>query len=50
MTDALSVAIISRAVGSSPEEISFSFIFDEFYRLAQRGINVHVIRSWKIPR
>lgn len=45
MTDALSVAIISRAVGSSPEEISFSFIFDEFYRLAQRGINVHVIRS-----
>lgn len=41
----ISVAVISGAVGKTPEEITHSFVFDEVYRLAKRGINVHVIRS-----
>lgn len=45
MNKDLSVAIISGAVGKSPEDITYSFVFDEAYRLAQREIEVHVIRS-----
>jgi len=41
----LSVAILSAAVGKSPQEIAYSFVFDEAYRLAQRGLNIHVIRG-----
>lgn len=41
----LSVAVISGPVGKSPEDITYSFVFDEVYRLAQRGIEAHVIRS-----
>ena len=45
MDKKLSVAIIAGYVGKSPEEVAYSFIFDEAYRLAQRGLNVHVVRS-----
>jgi glycosyltransferase involved in cell wall biosynthesis len=39
-----SVAIISSFVGKTPEDIAHSFVFDEAFRLAQRGIDVHIIR------
>jgi len=45
MAENLSVAIISSAVGKTPEDITHSFVFDEAYRLAKRGISVHVVRS-----
>ena len=45
MNKRLSVAVVSGHVGKSPEEIARSFVFDEVYRLAQRGINVHVVGS-----
>jgi glycosyltransferase involved in cell wall biosynthesis len=45
MTKKISVAIISGPVGKTPEDIPYSFVFDEVYRLAKRGVNVHVIRS-----
>jgi len=41
----LSIAVISKQVGSTPEAITYSFVFDEVYRLTRRGIRVHVIRS-----
>ena len=40
----MSVGIISSSVGKTPEDITSSFIFDEAYRLAERGIDVHIIR------
>ena len=41
----LSVLVISARVGKTPEEVSFSFVFDEIYRLAKKDIKVHVVRS-----
>ena len=43
--DAISVAVIS---GPIPKDFSnpyYSFVFDEVYRLAKRGLNVHAIRG-----
>lgn len=40
----ISVAIISGSVGKSPETIAASFVFDEAYRLAKTGVEVHIIR------
>jgi len=45
MDKRLSVAVISGPVGKRPEDIIYSFVFDEVYRLAQQGVEVHVIRS-----
>jgi glycosyltransferase involved in cell wall biosynthesis len=44
MNRRLSIAVISGPVGKTPEDIAYSFVFDEVYRLAQREIEVHVIR------
>ncbi|MGC8949587.1 MAG: glycosyltransferase, partial [Thermoprotei archaeon] len=41
----ISIAIISSSVGKTPEDIHYSFIFDEAYRLACSGVKVHVVRS-----
>jgi N-acetyl-alpha-D-glucosaminyl L-malate synthase BshA len=41
----ISVAVISGPVGKTPEDITYSFVFDEAHRLAKRGLAVHVIRS-----
>jgi glycosyltransferase involved in cell wall biosynthesis len=41
----LSVAVISGPVGKTPEDITYSFVFDEAYRLAKKGLEVHVVRS-----
>jgi len=41
----ISVAVISGYVGKSPEEVAYSFVFDEVYRLARKGVNIHVIRG-----
>jgi glycosyltransferase involved in cell wall biosynthesis len=41
----MSVAVISSAIGKTPKDIAYSFIFDEVYRLVQNGIKVHVITS-----
>ena len=40
-----SVVIISKRVGKSPEDITYPFVFEEAYRLALRGLKVHVVRS-----
>jgi len=40
----ISVAVISGPVGKTPEDIAYSFVFDEAYRLARTGVNVHVVR------
>jgi glycosyltransferase involved in cell wall biosynthesis len=40
-----SLAIISASVGKTPKDISYSFVFDEAYRLAQKNLDVHIIRS-----
>ena len=45
MDERLSVAVVSGPVGKAPEDIAYSFVFDEVCRLAKRGIEVHVIRS-----
>jgi len=45
MSKKLSIAVISGPVGKAPEDIAYSFVFDEVYRLAQKGIEVHVVRS-----
>jgi glycosyltransferase involved in cell wall biosynthesis len=45
MNKKLSVVVISGSVGKNPEEVTGSFVFDEVHRLAQRGIEVHVVRS-----
>jgi len=41
----LSVLVISAHVGKTPEKVGFSFVFDEIYRLAKKGVEVHVMRS-----
>ncbi|MCS7366624.1 MAG: glycosyltransferase [archaeon YNP-WB-062] len=41
----LSIALISGAVGKTPEDVPYSFVFDEAYRLARRKVKVHVVRS-----
>ena len=40
----ISVGIISAVIGKTPEEVANSFVFDEAYRLAKKGIDVHIIR------
>jgi len=42
---AISVAVVSGPVSQTPEDIAYSFVFDEAYRLAKKGINVHIVRS-----
>ncbi len=41
----LSVIIIASSLGKTPEYVPYSFIFDEACRLANSGVEVHVIRS-----
>ena len=43
----ISVAIISGPVGKTPEDITYSFVFDEAHRLAKRGLGIHVIRAFQ---
>ena len=45
MDKEISVAVISEPVGKSPEEVACSFVFDEVYRLAKKGVNMYVIRG-----
>jgi len=45
MDKEISVAVIAEYIGKSPEEVAYSFVFDEVYRLARKGVNVHVIRG-----
>jgi len=40
----MSVMVLSTGVGKSPEDLMHSFVFDELYRLAKNGIEVHVVR------
>jgi glycosyltransferase involved in cell wall biosynthesis len=41
----ISVVVISSRVGKTSADISHSFVFDEAYRLARKGVEVHVVRS-----
>ncbi|MHA1596623.1 MAG: glycosyltransferase [Candidatus Asgardarchaeia archaeon] len=43
--DELSVAIVASYVGKNPKDISYSFVFDEAYKLSKKGVNVHLVRS-----
>jgi glycosyltransferase involved in cell wall biosynthesis len=45
MNKGLSVALISGPVGKTPKDIAYSFVFDEAYELAKRGVKVYAIRS-----
>jgi len=45
MIKGLRVGIVAGQVGKTPEEVTYSFVFDEAYRLAMRGIEVHIVRS-----
>ena len=45
MYERLSVAVISSLVGKCPEDVTYSFVFDEVYRLARKEVDVHVVRS-----
>jgi hypothetical protein len=45
MSKEISVAVISESVGKSPEKVTCSFVFDELYQLAKKGLNVHVVRG-----
>lgn len=40
-----SIAVISGSVGNSPDDIGYSFVFDEAHALSKQGFDVHVIRS-----
>lgn len=40
----MTVAVVSGSVGKSPDYVKHSFVFDEVYRLASRGVEVHVVR------
>jgi glycosyltransferase involved in cell wall biosynthesis len=41
----ISVVVVSSSVGKNPRELSYSFVFDEVYRLVQNRISVYVITS-----
>src|SRR3989442_3318159 len=41
VSNGISVAIIS-PMGNTPHEVSSSFIFDEAFRLASKGVDIHV--------
>jgi len=43
----MKVVIISAPVTKSPKGITCSFVFDEAYRLAKRGLDVHIVRSFQ---
>lgn len=43
----MSVILISKRVGKKPQDISYTFVFDEAYRLVKRGLDVHVVRSFQ---
>ncbi|MEM2372712.1 MAG: glycosyltransferase family 4 protein, partial [Thermofilaceae archaeon] len=38
------ILVISAYVGTTPEAIAYSFVFDEIVRLAKKDIEVHVVR------
>ena len=40
----LSIAVISNSVGKTPDDICYSFVFDEIYRLSKIGLNINVMR------
>lgn len=44
MTHNFRVAVVSVAMPMSPKEVAVSFVFDEAYRLAKSGVQVHAIR------
>jgi len=39
------VLLVSSNVGKSPEDVMYSFVFDEAYRLARRDLEIHVVRA-----
>jgi N-acetyl-alpha-D-glucosaminyl L-malate synthase BshA len=43
----ISVAVVSPPIGTSPETVQYSFIFDEAFWLARKGLSVHVVREFQ---
>jgi glycosyltransferase involved in cell wall biosynthesis len=43
--DGMSIALVSGPVPKDSSQIYYSFVFDEIYRLAKNGLNIHAIRS-----
>jgi len=39
------IILVSSSIGKSPEDVIYSFVFDEAYRLARRGLEIHVARG-----
>jgi len=39
------ILLISSHVGKSPNDVIYSFVFDEAFRLARRGLEVHIVRG-----
>jgi len=39
------IAIIASSISKNPNEVAQSFIFDEAYRLAKRGFEIHIVRA-----
>jgi len=44
MVNKMKILLIASAIGKSPEVVSYSFVFEEAYRLAKRGFEIHVVR------
>jgi len=39
------VLLVTSNIGKSPEHVTYSFVFDEAYRLARRGLEIHIVRA-----
>lgn len=42
---AISVGIVSGSVGKTPEDVHYSFVFNEARKLSESRVNVHIVRS-----
>jgi glycosyltransferase involved in cell wall biosynthesis len=43
----ISIALVSGAIPKKPSDPYFSFVFDEAYQLAKKGLKIHAIRTFK---
>ncbi|MEM4489448.1 MAG: glycosyltransferase, partial [Desulfurococcaceae archaeon] len=41
----MKLLVIAGNVSKTPDGVTYSFVFDEIYRLAKRGFEVHAVRS-----
>jgi len=41
----MKILLVASGIGKTSEEVQSSFIFDEAFRLARRGLEVHIVRE-----